>query len=52
MDGAAKSNGVVQQITRNVIRRYAGLEAADELPRHASETASSAKEAALHTDAG
>ncbi|MBT2792969.1 N,N-dimethylformamidase beta subunit family domain-containing protein [Paraburkholderia strydomiana] len=52
MDSAAKSNGVVQQITRNVIRKYAGLEAANELPRHASETASATKEAALHTDAG
>jgi hypothetical protein len=52
MDSAAKSNGVVQQITRNVIRKYAGLEAANELPLPASETASATKEAALHTDAG
>ncbi|MFM0195449.1 hypothetical protein PQQ65_20315 [Paraburkholderia strydomiana] len=52
MDSSAKSNGVVQQITRNVIRKYAGLEAANELPLPASETASATKEAALHTDAG
>ncbi|HEY1216505.1 MAG TPA: N,N-dimethylformamidase beta subunit family domain-containing protein, partial [Bryobacteraceae bacterium] len=53
-DSAAQSHGVVEQITRNVIRKYTRTEEANALPQnHARhETTGAGGEVALHTDAG
>jgi hypothetical protein len=53
MDSTAKSNFVVQRITRNVIRHYIGLEAENASQRDdvLPETTHATNEAALQTDA-
>ncbi|WP_025597434.1 N,N-dimethylformamidase beta subunit family domain-containing protein [Burkholderia sp. WSM2230] len=53
-DSTAKSHGVVQQITRNVIRRYTGTEETNAIQHRQTqhEAADAPGEFALHTDAG
>ncbi|MEC5406229.1 N,N-dimethylformamidase beta subunit family domain-containing protein [Paraburkholderia sp. MPAMCS5] len=52
IDTTAKSHDVVQQITRNVIRRYLGVENTSQESHSPPKTAGIAHEVALQTDAG